>query len=189
MAGYQTLLVDGDFAGQLLSNRYSHGSNDPGLRDLIDTGDPNGTVHRTAKPRLWMMPSGVSREVTAETLSADDVSLFLEMALKHYDVVVIDAGSATKNLESVLFTGACDRAVLSVDRNENQADDRGSDGPPAPRGCARPRARLRRRGVRGRPSRGHDLREIDRRLHVPRGPLAERTQRAELRQQGRRAER
>lgn len=120
MAGYQTLIVDGDFAGQLLSNRYSHGSNDMGLRDIIDTGDPKGTVHRTGKPRLWMMPSGVSREVTAETLSADDVSLFLEMALKHYDVVVIDAGSATKNLESVLFTGACDRAVLCVDRNENK---------------------------------------------------------------------
>jgi uncharacterized protein involved in exopolysaccharide biosynthesis/Mrp family chromosome partitioning ATPase len=120
MAGYQTLLVDGDFAGQFLSNRYSHGSNDLGLRDLIDTGDPRGTVHRTPKPRLWMMPSGVTPEVTAETLSADDVSLFLEMALKHYDVVVIDAGSATKNLESVLFTGACDRAVLSVDRNESK---------------------------------------------------------------------
>ena len=118
MAGYQTLLVDGDLVGSGLSTEYAHDSNTRGLRDIIAQGDPNGTVHRTSKPRLWMMPAGSSREVTPDTLSADDVSLFLEMARKHYDVIVIDAGSATRNIESVLTTAASDRTVIAVDHHE-----------------------------------------------------------------------
>ena len=121
MAGYQTLLVDGDLANQFLTARHANASNRRGLRDVIDTGDPVGAVHRTSKPRLWLTPGGMSAEVTSDTISADDVSLFLDMALKHYDIIVIDAGSATRTLESVLFTAASDRTVLAVNHEESKA--------------------------------------------------------------------
>jgi len=118
MAGYQTLLVDGDLANENLTKQHGFNNGTRGLRDLIATGEPKGAVHRSAKPRLWIMPTGASREVTPDTLSADDVSLFLEMAKKPYDIIIVDAGSATQNLEAVLFTAASDRVVLTVDHDE-----------------------------------------------------------------------
>ncbi len=120
MAGYQTLLVDGDLIGHQLSTKNAKDHTTLGLRDLLATGDPKGTVHSTSKPRLWLMPTGTNSNVTSDTLSADDISLFVQMAKKHYDVIVIDAGSVSRNLESVLFTSQCDSAVLTIEKDESR---------------------------------------------------------------------
>lgn len=126
VAGYRTILIDGDIRRGELHRMFSL-DRKPGLLDYLQ-GDStlDEIVRPTNQPGLWVIPCGTRRQHGPELLGSSAMQRLLDDLRIRYNAVLVDSpplaagvdpfvlGSATGNLMLVLRAGETDRLLAEA---------------------------------------------------------------------------
>jgi polysaccharide biosynthesis transport protein len=122
-SGLRTLVIDGDLVGQQVT-RGMEADDMPGLSEALRAGSLRGCVRRTMAG-LYVLPVGRAAPMDACAVSAGALRALMDVARRHFDVILVDSGPILGSIEASLLAPDVDNVVLTVVRGQQpQAVDR-----------------------------------------------------------------
>lgn len=114
IAGYRTLMIDGDIVGQSLTYQ-SRMQTHVGFREALRHRAVNEDhISDLPSPNLFIMPTGCDSSFGPEMVRRSDMEVLLKALRKSYDVILIDTGPLTGSVESLPIALASDGTVLTM---------------------------------------------------------------------------
>lgn len=118
-SGARTLLIDTDLQYGGLSSRLGVNS-DEGTMDALSRGELLQFVCETDVADLAILPIGRAAANHAGAFSPAAVKHMLDLAKRHFDVIICDTGPILGSIEATPIAAAVDGVVLAVSRGQSR---------------------------------------------------------------------
>ncbi|MCA9291667.1 MAG: AAA family ATPase [Phycisphaerales bacterium] len=118
LAGYRTVIVDGDLIGRSLTRQMGHvGSR--GLKECLLGEATLAEAVAASVNDLAVLPVGAAKHFGPERIRREELEVVLARLRERYEMIIVDTGPVLGSLECLPIMGAADSAMLIVRRGRS----------------------------------------------------------------------